>query len=102
MIISAIIYGTYYSSIPKDFIKVENEILYFEERIRWESETGGNTGHISMPTWYEPIISYNYLDIKYMYKAKINISLDAPDFNKSIEIFISPKNPEDARHKLSE
>ena len=101
IIISAIIYSSYYSVIPKNYIKLENEILHFEERIKWESETGGDTGHKSMPTYYEPIISYKYLANSHIYKPKIPIHLDSPDFNKVIEIFINPNNSKDVRHKLS-
>ena len=99
IIISAIIYSSYYSIIPKNYIKLESEILYFEERIKWESETGGDTGHKTIPTYYEPIISYKYLDTSHTYKPKILIHLDSPNFNKPIELFISPNNPKDVRHK---
>ncbi|QLE02415.1 hypothetical protein HX109_12925 [Galbibacter sp. BG1] len=80
---------------------MESEILYFEERIRWETRTGGDSGHIAIATYYNPIISYSYLGSTFIYKPKVTASLKIPDFNTDVEIFIQPENPKNAKHKYS-
>jgi len=104
MILIGIIMHIYYSIIPSNFINVKSEILYFEERIRWEDSSGAggeSSTPVSSKTYYEPIINYTYLEEKIIYNPKKSISIDSPDFNRKIDIYIDPKNPKNARHRYS-
>lgn len=104
LILLGVIQNIYYSVIPSSFIKVESEILYFEERIRWEDSSGSggeSSTPMSSPTYYEPVVNYVYLGEKMIYYPKKTFRIKSPDFNRKLEIFINPNNPKDARHRFT-
>ena len=97
--LGGLIFYYYQTNIPNNFIKVESNILYFEERIRWKTEIN-ETGNSTLATYYIPIISYDYLNTTYIYNPKIFPSVSKPNFNISVEIFVNPNQPKNAKHKL--
>ncbi len=100
LFLGALIYHTYYSIIPSNFIKVESFIDYYEEHIPWNDGFGSNDGPEKKTPYFEPIIKYKFNEKVNRYIPKRNIRLDNPDFNKIIEIYLDPNAPERTRHKV--
>ncbi|GIQ58134.1 hypothetical protein Flavo103_12700 [Flavobacterium collinsii] len=88
------------SFIPKSFILIENEIVSFEERIKWRDTNGNPSTPEIRKTYYVPIVEYTYNDKKHVYHCKIPIMLDSPNFNLKMLLYINPESPTDARHRF--
>ncbi|MFH6997173.1 hypothetical protein ACHRVZ_04515 [Flavobacterium sp. FlaQc-57] len=88
------------SFIPKSFVSIENDIVSFEERIRWRDTNGSPSTPEIKKTYYVPIVEYFYSDQKYVYQSKIPIMLDSPNFNLKVLLYVNPEKPTDARHRF--
>lgn len=99
-ILSGVIVYFKNSFIPKSFVSIENDIVCFEERIKWRDTNGSPSTPEIRKTYYVPIIEYTYNDKKHVYKSKNLIMRDSPNFNLQVLLYINPENPTDARHRL--